>query len=723
MRAFAQMALSAFAATAIAGPVVLTGAPVVLPAAPTPAEQHAAEELAAILAQVDGHPHPVTAAAPAEGPAILLRADAALGSEQYRLHAEAGRLVIAGGRPRGVLYGVYGLLADHLGCRRYTRDVARIPRAEAPSVPETLEETAAPRFEYREVYWSEAQDGDWAARNRINSSHARLEARQGGRITYGPFVHTFEKILPAAQYYESHPEYYSLVGGRRLRERPQLCLSNPEVLAHAIEAVRGWIAAQPDAQIFSVSQNDWGNPCACPACKAIDEAEGSHAGSLLTFVNAVADAIAADHPGVAIDTLAYQYTRKPPRSLRPRPNVIVRLCSIECCFSHPLADCPEQSNRSFVEDLEGWSRLTRRLYVWDYTTDFAHYLLPFPNLRSLDDNLRTFAGNGVAGVFEQGACTRGGGAELADLRAWVLAQLLWDPRRDGDALMREFVGGVYGAAAPAVLRYLDLREQARQRAGNHVRIYAGPDRPDLLPADLAAWDGALADAERAAAGDAPLRSRVRRLRMPVWYAQCARGDVPSAVLRDSATNLAAAAVAEGLTDFREASRGLAFELRALEAHRLRREPPPPPPGVIVIEDSRFRLHREGDLTERVADEAAGDGVAARLTGRTTEWAVAWTHHGDPDVPPGRYRITPWLRVALKGTNGAAFHAGAYDEKSRRSLGEQRVSAAEAPARYAGQPSFEAELRDGVTVYVAPDDNPDAVENLFIDAFRLEGPLP
>ena len=718
---FAAVALAAAAARP--DPLPLAGASVVLPAAPTPAEQRAAAELADVLGQIDGHPHPVATNTPPPGVAILLRPDAALGPEQYRLRAEAGRLVIAGGRPRGLLYGVYGLLADHLGCRWYTRDVARIPRQADPGVPADLDEISAPRFEYREVYWSEAQDGDWAARNRINSSHARLEERHGGRVRYGPFVHTFDKILPVAKYYESHPEYYSLIGGRRLRERPQLCLSNPEVLALTIETVRRWIAEQPEARIFSVSQNDWGHPCECPACKAIDDAEGSHAGSLLTFVNAVADAIAAEHPGVAIDTLAYQYTRKPPRTIRPRPNVIVRLCSIECCFAHPLAACPEPSNRSFVEDLAGWSRLTQRLYVWDYTTDFAHYLLPFPNLRSLDENLRTFAGNGVAGVFEQGACTRGGGAELADLRSWLLAQLLWDPRRDGAALAREFVAGVYGPAAPAVQRYLDLREAARARAGNHVRIYAGPQRPDLLPADLAAWDAALAEADRAAAGDDALRSRVRRLRMPVWYAQFARGDAAPEVLRASATNLAAAAVAEGLTDFREDSRGLAFELRALERDRFRRTPPAAPPGVVMIEDSRFHLHRPGDLTDRVADEAAGDGVAARLAGRTTEWAVAWTHHGDPDVPPGRYRIAPLLRVERTATNGAALHAGAYDETSRKSLAEQRVQAADAPAAYAALPAFEAELRDGVTVYVAPDDNPGAIANIFIDALRLEGPLP
>ena len=69
-------------------------------------------------------------------------------------------------------------------------------------------------------------------------------------------------------------------------------------------------------------------------------------GTLLRFVNAVADAVAERYPDVLVDTLAYQYTRNVPKLTRPRRNVIIRLCSIECCFRHPLTDetCPE--NRS-----------------------------------------------------------------------------------------------------------------------------------------------------------------------------------------------------------------------------------------------------------------------------------------------------------------------------------------------------------------------------------------
>src|SRR5439155_438422 len=187
---------------------------------------------------------------------------------------------------------------------------------------------------------------------------------------------------------------------------------------------------------ISVSQNDTINYCQCEQCKALDDAEGSPAASLLKFVNAVAEAIEPDHPNVRIDTLAYQYTRKPPKTIRPRRNVIVRLCSIECCFAHPLETCPAQENRRFRDDIVAWGPVAPLLYVWDYTTDFGHYQQPFPNFDVLQSNVRFFVKHGVKSLFEQGNYSGGGGGEMEPLRTYVLAKLLWNPDTD---LAKRFV--------------------------------------------------------------------------------------------------------------------------------------------------------------------------------------------------------------------------------------------------------------------------------------------
>ncbi len=506
---------------------------IVLPPAPIASERHAAEELQRFCHEMSGATLSVVAAdAPAKDTEIILGNhprlkelgvpfDAAcLGKEGYLLRTVGRRVVIAGGQPRGTLYGVYALLEEQLGCRWFSSKVSRIPKHEKLMLP-PMDETYVPPLEYRESFYTDAFDGDWAARNRMNSNRATLADKHGGKIAYGPFVHTFYHLVPPSKYFKDHPEYFSLTKGERRTERSQLCLTNPDVLGIVVTGVRRWIKAHPHATIFSVSQNDWHGFCECADCKAIDEAEGSHAGSLIWFVNKVAEAIEQDHPDVAIDTLAYQYTRKPPKSIRPRQNVIVRLCSIECCFAHPLATDDYLQNRSFREDITAWSKLTRRLYVWDYVTNFAHYIMPFPNFDVLAPNIRFFVEHGVRGIFEQGNYCPGGKGEFAELRAYVVAKLLWKPDRDPQRAIDEFMKGYYGKAAGPIRAYLDLLHEGIRASGCHLRIFQGPDRPYLAPEFITQAQLLFDEAERLADEDQVLR-RVRIARLPVQYVMLVR---------------------------------------------------------------------------------------------------------------------------------------------------------------------------------------------------------
>jgi hypothetical protein len=289
----------------------------------------------------------------------------------------------------------------------------------------------------------------------------------------------------------------------RTADNAQLCLSNPELRDFVVERVKQALRDAPEARIISVSQNDCFNPCECDNCKALDDAEGSHAGSLLAFVNYIAEKIKPDFPSVAVDTLAYQYTRKPPRAARPRPNVIVRLCSIECDFRQTL-DSP--ANAAFAADIRGWEQRADRLYVWDYVTDFAHYLQPFPDWFALGPNLRFFQAHHVRGVFEEGA-SESSGAEMAELRAWLLAQLLWNPNQDDQALIREFLDGCYGAAAQPLARYLQLMQTASQ--GFNLSCYSPTDSPFLRFKPLAQAEAFWQQAEQAVADNDELLARVR----------------------------------------------------------------------------------------------------------------------------------------------------------------------------------------------------------------------
>jgi hypothetical protein len=410
-------------------------------------EQHAAAELVKFLEQITGAEFDIVSPPAANGPRLLIGAEAAnlakrdfstdgLGTDGIIIRSVGNDLILAGGHPRGTLYAVYTFLEDELGCRWWSSTESTIPNEPTLEI-DKLDVRYVPVLEYREPFWFDAFDGNWAVRNKSNGNSCRLDEKRGGKHIYQGFVHTFYPLIPPKKYFKEHPEWFSEIKGKRTHNRAQLCLTNEEMRKELVKNLKVNLRKNPAATIASVSQNDWHGNCQCKKCAAIEKEEESPAGLMLRFVNSVADDIKDEFPNVAISTLAYQYTRKPPKYVKPRDNVIVRLCSIECSFSKPLAD---ERNKKFRDDIIGWSKISNRLYIWDYTTNFRHYIMPHPNLRVLGPNVKFFVEHNVKGLFEQGAYTSNG-AEMAELRAWVLAKLLWNPKLDGQQLIDEFIDG------------------------------------------------------------------------------------------------------------------------------------------------------------------------------------------------------------------------------------------------------------------------------------------
>ena len=489
----------------------------------TEPERHAANELAGFLRQITGAKFEIQAPPAAGQSRLLVGPEAAklaatdfsadgLGADGIVIRTVGDDLILAGGRPRGTLYAVYTFLEEHIGCRWWSSQASTIPIKPTLEVGR-LNVRYVPPLEYRESFWFDAFDGDWSVRNKSNGNSERLDAKRGGKHTYEGFVHTFFPLIPPKKYFEGHPEWFSEIKGKRSHERTQLCLTNEEMRKELIKNLRARLRNNPAATIASVSQNDWHGNCQCSKCAAIEKEEGSPAGLMLRFVNAVAEDIEDEFPNVAISTLAYQYTRKPPKITKPRPNVIVRLCSIECSFSKPLVD---ERNKKFRDDIVGWSKICNRLYIWDYTTNFRHYIMPHPNLRVLGPNVKFFVDHNVKGVFEQGAYTSNG-AEMAELRAWVLAKLLWDPTLDGRKLIDEFIEGYYGPAGPHIRDYLQIMHNAVEASGDKLGCFSQHTAKFLSFETLSKGWERLKAAEAAVMDNPDLRFRVQVAQLPIMY--------------------------------------------------------------------------------------------------------------------------------------------------------------------------------------------------------------
>ena len=379
----------------------------------------------------------------------------ALGAEGVCIKTADDDIVITGGEKRGTLYSAYTFLEEYLGYRRFTPDLTVIPQAEKLLVPVQIDYTYVPPFMFRQTDWYPGNNKEYKVANRLNDGTMAESA--GGGVEYaGPFCHTFSSLVPTSLI-ETEPELFALGVQTGERTTDQLCLTNPKTLAIAKATVREWLAANPDAAFVSVTQNDNSNYCVCDECARIDAEEGSHSGTMIRFVNAIADDIREDYPNVLVDTFAYTdgYTRQAPKITVPRDNVVIRLCSIECKFSAPMDSGYSEDNEEFLQDLKDWSAISDNLFVWDYTTDYSGFLLPFGNFGSIQRNLQIFAENDVIGVFEEGVSGTSANGEFAELRCYMLSRLMWDPYQDVDKLMYEFCEAYYGAGYQHIIDFIN----------------------------------------------------------------------------------------------------------------------------------------------------------------------------------------------------------------------------------------------------------------------------
>jgi hypothetical protein len=510
---------------------------ILIPAAPSPVEQKAAADLAQWLGEMTGARFPVVRendAPPkgtvisvgnthllAESGSLITRAD--LGDEGIGIDEIDGNVYLRGGATRGIINAVYALLEEDLGCRWYSRFTQTIPNTP------TLTFRAAtrvylPQLEIRDPFYWEAFDGTWSLRNRTNSPSAPVAAEWGGHKAYGLFVHTFSTLVPPDKYFKDHPEYFSEHNGQR--DPGQLCVTNPDVVKIAADTAKFILRANPNAQIISVSQNDSVPCCDCPKCKAMAQAEGSQSGPLLAFVNAVADEVGKDYPKVKVSTLAYLDTFMPPKTVKPRPNVAIQLCTDSHAWSQPFLTIEE--TEKFQTAMKGWAAVGANIDIWDYTVNFSHYASPMPNWQVVTDSIRFFAAHNAKGVMLQGNYQTPGTGD-GYMRTWVWAKLLWDPTLDARALMKDFVFGYYGKAAEPIWDFEELQwDTWETQHHGWLRDPAGGIRyPMTLFSEefMGKARGCFARAEKLA-DDPSIRRRVEEAELQILYADIERMAAP-----------------------------------------------------------------------------------------------------------------------------------------------------------------------------------------------------
>ena len=384
-----------------------------------------------------------------------------VGFDGFIIKSVPGGVVIAGRTPNGTANGVYHFAEEVLGVHWYTLE------DDAPTYPDTktieiprLDLTVKPDFAWRGQFYagltkylpkeSKANSPRWWTFN-------RLWGIGGGT------AHVFVAIVPN-NLYDTHPEYFPLVDGKRLRgdlhadsSEVQRCLSNPDVLKMAIAYTAARFERYPENRFTSLSANDAGSKqggfCQCDNCMAMGPTP-SH--QLLAFANAVAEANEERYPNRGYVFYAYRHTLDAPTGMKAHRNVVPMICPLDNCRLHSLhSDCPDIASKR--ASIEGWHKITGRILYRPYN---SAGMFDLPTVLTMAEEMQFLRDHGSMGGFREY-----GGAPQANwaMLNWMEVKIMWDVDQDAKKLRRQFIEGYYGPAAA------DAVERVYASMGNSLR--------------------------------------------------------------------------------------------------------------------------------------------------------------------------------------------------------------------------------------------------------------
>ena len=457
-----------------------------------------------------------------------------LGPDDIVIKTVGKDLILAGGPRGGTMIAVYSFLQDIVGCRWWTGEAESIPSKPNLTVPDT-NIVYHPPFDFRVI-----TAGKYAGRKpfiyKLRLSTDTNFDPDGGSI--------LRELLPERKYFMEHPDWYAYIPEgdkgkgkytwdfalkymkedgneekyelvmktRRLPKQP--CMTNEEVLQtvtqnvleHLKEEYHKW-KYQP--KIVWIVQQDGRYYCKCDRCKALSEKEGSESAAWVKFLNSVSERVEKDYPDVLIGMHAYLFTIKPPKTIKPRDNIVIYMAVLDRNHKIPVGELPDIKDYA-----KKWCQLAKHVYLWDYTANFRNFIFPHPNHYVIGPSIKYCYDVGFNGMRIQGSF--GKLSEFVYMRNWMIAQLMWDPTLDDRALMKEFLDGYYGAASPYLQKYIDLLDEIIHRdGGKHLSCYLTSTEGWLTLEDLNTATNLINQAATAVAGDATLSKRVRRLRYSV----------------------------------------------------------------------------------------------------------------------------------------------------------------------------------------------------------------
>jgi len=423
----------------------------------------------------------------------------------FQIRIESGRVEITAGAPMGLRFGFYELM-ERLGCRFWAWDEESIPALSTVSV-DPLNISWTPPFRIHDLMNQEAMTmkNDFAHKLR-SLSPLKFTANHNIQSMLRKFADANpDEVFPLVKTRDKETKAVT----KEVREFNNLhyCYSAPGIGgALAEELEKEVIKRKGNVRdfIYFAGMGDWyGGYCECDRCTKIYEeekwtnADGKTfpglSGTLLRMVNEAAEILETKYPGIQVGTFAYMSLEAPPGKTVPRQNVSIYIPRLRHSGSTTAND-PSGANRTFWLNVQRWCEIAKdRVDIWEYGANYSNFLLPYPVLFIMAENIKAYHEAGIRGLMIQGNYASMG-SDAVVMNNWIWSRLMSDPSLDTDKLVQEFTDGYYGPAAPEVREYLKELDASLKAPGcpnidefsRALETYLTPDVLKKLNARIAA---------------------------------------------------------------------------------------------------------------------------------------------------------------------------------------------------------------------------------------------
>ena len=395
------------------------------------------------------------------------------------VNTEQREVVIRGRSPNAVRDGVFDFVEKVIGVRWLYpgKDGEFVPELDRLNLT-TSEWTLPEPMPYRGLHicsgkWHyDPEVAEWMSHRRCNrklTHHREVDfvGEDLKRLGLAPdtTTHSFSFIIPDGEFYEAHPEYFSLVGGKRIRHADggQLCLSNANLRRKFIEQLTVFAETHPEVRILGIPPNDGYGWCECENCLSMDAEAGSEpgdvSGRVWAFSIEVANTFKERFPDLLIGQYVYSNFKNCPVDKLP-DNMAVIYTTMTRCFKHSLGNPACELNVQNCKELLAWAKRCEHVYLYEYYSRSSWGDLPFPVWHTTSEDMKWCQQNNIDGFLTEVVGADNDWWQSGHLALSATLATLANPDMDVDEFLDDTCVARFGPAAKPMRQYLCILKDA-----------------------------------------------------------------------------------------------------------------------------------------------------------------------------------------------------------------------------------------------------------------------